>query len=122
MAITAIMIYVFTFAIGMGPVPWAVNAEIYPLHLIGTANSIAACSNWVANFFVADLFKIITSISLTAEIIMYLALGVFAMMTFVFVWFVMTETAGKPIETILEDILGKGYQEREVEYQRKKVS
>ena len=93
----------------MGPVPWTVNAEIYPLHVIGTANSIAASSNWIANFFVAEVFKIITSISLTAEIIMYLLLGFFSLLTFLFVWYFMTETAGKTIEEILEDTLGQGY-------------
>ena len=82
----------------MGPIPWTVNAEIYPLHVIGTANSIAASSNWIANFFVAEVFKIITSISLAAEIAMYVVLGVFSLLTFLFVYYYMTETAGKPIE------------------------
>ena len=82
----------------MGPVPWTLNSEIYPLHVIGTANSIAACGNWVTNFFVAEVFKIITSISLVAEIIVYLGLAGFSVLTFLFVWFYMTETAGKEIE------------------------
>ena len=82
----------------MGPVPWTLNSEIYPLHVIGTANSIAASGNWVTNFFVAEVFKIITSISLVAEIIVYLALAGFSVLTFLFVWYFMTETAGKEIE------------------------
>lgn len=93
----------------MGPIPWAVNAEIYPLHVMGTAQSIAASSNWIANFAVSEVFKIITSISLVAEIIMYLVLGLFAILTFIFVWYFMTETAGKQIDQILEEILGSGY-------------
>ena len=49
-------------------------------------------------FFVAEVFKIITSISLVAEIIVYLGLAGFSVLTFLFVWFYMTETAGKEIE------------------------
>ena len=63
---TAILAYIFFFAIGMGPIPWTLNSEIYPLHVIGTANSIAASSNWIANFCIAELFKIITEINLAA--------------------------------------------------------
>mmetsp|Transcript_4348 Transcript_4348/g.5804 ORF Transcript_4348/g.5804 Transcript_4348/m.5804 type:complete len:117 (+) Transcript_4348:1169-1519(+) len=97
-AIISILLYIFVFAIGMGPIPWTLNAEIYPLHVIGTANSIAASSNWIANFFVAEVFKVISAISLSAQVVMYVALGIFSLLTFVFTWYFMTETAGKPIE------------------------
>jgi Sugar (and other) transporter len=41
--------YLAAFSPGMGPVPWAVNAEIYPLQLRGLANGAATASNWLAN-------------------------------------------------------------------------
>mmetsp|Transcript_14564 Transcript_14564/g.17395 ORF Transcript_14564/g.17395 Transcript_14564/m.17395 type:complete len:120 (+) Transcript_14564:554-913(+) len=99
----------------MGPIPWTLNAEIYPLHVIGTANSIAASSNWIANFCVSEVFKIITEISLAAEVGMYLTLGFFSIVTFGFVYYFLKETAGKSIEQILEEILGPDYIEREQE-------
>ena len=118
MAVVAILLYIFFFAIGMGPIPWTLNAEIYPLHVIGTANSIAASSNWVANFFIAELFKIITEISLAAQVGMYLALAVFSVLTFLFAWYFVVETAGKQIDDILTEILGSGYQEKEIQMHR----
>ena len=97
-AITFILLYIFIFAIGMGTVPWSINAEIYPLHLIGTANSLGASANWIADFIIAESFKLISSISLVAEIAMYVVLGAFSILSFLFVYFYMKETAGKPIE------------------------
>ena len=108
-AIVGIMLFIFTFAIGMGPIPDALNAEIYPIHVIATANSLASCFNWVADFFISDLFGIITEVSLAAQVSMYVALGVFCVLTFAFTWCFVPETAGKPIGQILTEILGKGY-------------
>ena len=41
--------YLAAFSPGMSPVPWAVNAEIYPQQLRGLANGAATASNWLAN-------------------------------------------------------------------------
>jgi len=109
----AIFLFLFFFAIGMGSPPWALNAEIYPLHLIGTANSMAASSNWIANFAVSESFKVIMGINLTAQVIMYFMLCVFGALAWVFVFYLIPETANKPIEQILEDILGADFLEKE---------
>ena len=111
--IISIIVYLFFYAIGMGAIPWTVNSEIFPVHLIGTAISIGAASNWIANFAVAETFKIICGISHGATVGMYFMLGVFCVFNFLFVWYFLTETAGKTIDQILTDILGPGYQDRE---------
>lgn len=119
-AIVSIMLFIFTFAVGMGMAPWAINSEIYPLHVIGTAISIAAGANWVADFFIAELFKIITEISLAAKVSMYCVLAFFAILSFVFTYYFVKETAGKPIEQILTEIVGPGYAEKEKANLKKK--
>ena len=45
---------------GMGPMPWTVNAEIYPLWARGTASSISTCINWLFNFIVSVTFLTLT--------------------------------------------------------------
>ena len=94
----------------MGPIPDAINAEIFPIHLIGTANAIGACANWIADFAISEVFGIIQGISLTAEICMYVVLAGFSVLTYFFAYYFIKETAGKPIESVLEDILGQNYQ------------
>lgn len=49
-------LYLLAFSPGLGPVPWAVNAELYPADLRGTGVGLAALANWAANFAVAQSF------------------------------------------------------------------
>ena len=48
--------YLLFFGVGMSPMPWTVNAEIYPLEARALCNSIASAVNWVSNFLVAATF------------------------------------------------------------------
>lgn len=112
-ACIGVSLFLLCFAFGMSSTPWTLNAEIYPLHVIGTANSLSATTNWVVNAFVSECFKLLTEISITSEVIVYVCLGAFAVACFFFTYYLIPETANKPIDQILEEILGKGYQERE---------
>ena len=111
--IVAISLFLFIFAIGMGTAPWAINSEIFPINVIGTASSLGAASNWIANALVAEVFKLISEVSLNATILLYIAMGAIAIGTYIFVYYLVPETAGKPIGDILDELLGKGYKEKE---------
>lgn len=50
------MLYLAAFSPGLGPVPWAVNAELYPADVRGTAVGLAGLTNWLANAAVAQTF------------------------------------------------------------------
>ena len=62
----AVSLFLFVFAVGFSSTPWAIGSEIFPLNVIGTASSLGAASNWVANAIVAEVFKLVSEISLTA--------------------------------------------------------
>jgi MFS transporter, SP family, solute carrier family 2 (myo-inositol transporter), member 13 len=51
-----VMAYLLAFAVGMGPVPWAVNSEIYAMRFRGSANGVAGTANWLANGLVSQFF------------------------------------------------------------------
>ena len=93
----------------MGAAPWAVGSEIFPLHVIGTANSLAATTNWVMSALVAELFKLLTEISLTSQVCCYVAMAVFAIANFAFAYYLVPETANRTIEENLVQILGAEY-------------
>ena len=57
-AFLGILIFLIAFSVGMNAIVWTVNAEIYPLHVIGTATSLSTTTNWIANFAVASLFLV----------------------------------------------------------------
>ena len=112
-SIIAIHLFVFVFAMGISSTPWAVTAEIFPLHLIGTASSLGASSNWINCCIIAQVFKVVSEVSLTARVILYITLGIVAVGTFLFVHYLVPETAHRPIEENLNEIVGKGYLEKE---------
>lgn len=82
----------------MSSTPWTINSEIYPLHVIGTASSLSATTNWITNAIVAETFKIVTEISVTASVLVYITLSFFCFGCFFFTYKFIPETAGKSIE------------------------
>lgn len=43
-------------SVGMGPMPWTVNSEIYPLWARSTGNACSAGVNWTCNVLVSLTF------------------------------------------------------------------
>ncbi|OAE23706.1 hypothetical protein AXG93_2253s1170 [Marchantia polymorpha subsp. ruderalis] len=56
LALAGLVLYIMAFSPGMGPVPWTVNSEIYPLEFRGFCGGVAATANWISNFIVAQTF------------------------------------------------------------------
>ncbi|VDN09646.1 unnamed protein product [Dibothriocephalus latus] len=54
LAVLGLILYLAFFAPGMGPLPWTINAELYPPWARNTGVAMATSANWVANFFAAD--------------------------------------------------------------------
>lgn len=49
-----------SFLSGMGPLPWTINAEIYPLWARSTGNGIGATVCWVCNLIISVTFLSLT--------------------------------------------------------------
>ena len=102
----SIILYLAFFSIGFSSTPWTVNSEIYPIHLVGTAVSLATATNWLSNFVVCSLF--LTSMETEGgKVYTFLILAGFAIAAFVFIYFLLPETAGLKIKTNIRNILGK---------------
>lgn len=56
LSLVGMMLYLVTFAPGMGPVPWAVNAEIYPQACRESGMAISTSVNWICNCVVSLTF------------------------------------------------------------------
>lgn len=91
-------LYLFFFAPGMGPMPWTVNSEIYPLWARGTANSIATSVNWFFNLVVSMTFLTLTE-AITKYGAFYFYMGL-ALLGLVFMYLVQPETRGKSLEEV----------------------
>jgi MFS transporter, SP family, galactose:H+ symporter len=98
LALGSLLLYIAGFAVGMGPVPWAVNSEIYPLRVRAICASAATTVNWITNLIVS-----ITFLSYGNAVTKAGAFWTYACVCgvcFVFVFFLMPETKGKSMEEI----------------------
>jgi MFS family permease len=96
MAVAGLMGYVAFFAFGMGPVPWLVIAEIYPLPIRARAMGLATLFNWLFNFATAYTFLGLSrSITTAGTFALYAALAVIGLFV---VWKWLPETKGVALE------------------------
>jgi sugar porter (SP) family MFS transporter len=98
LAVISLMLYVGSFAIGLGPVFWLMISEIYPLKIRGRAMSIATLVNWGMNLLVAITFlSLIQLLGTPGTFWLYSLVGIGAL---VCVYFRIPETKGKSLEEI----------------------
>jgi MFS transporter, SP family, galactose:H+ symporter len=50
------LLYIISFAIGMGPVFWVLLGEVFPSHVRADGTSAGSTTNWLANFAVSLAF------------------------------------------------------------------
>eukprot|EP00301_Raphidiophrys_heterophryoidea_P022894 c6937_g1_i1.p1 GENE.c6937_g1_i1~~c6937_g1_i1.p1 ORF type:complete len:535 (+),score=144.68 c6937_g1_i1:46-1605(+) len=90
--------YLLCFGVGMSPVPWIMNSELYPLRARSRCASAAVAVNWISNFVVAGTFLSLTKAIGTGET--FWLFGVIAVAGWVSLFFIMPETFGLSLEQI----------------------
>jgi MFS transporter, SP family, galactose:H+ symporter len=93
--------YLMAFAIGMGPTPWTINSEIYPLHLRGMGNSLSSTTNWIANFAVSMSFLTLMEDIPYGDVFAFLLIVVFSLLGWIFVYGLIPETKGLSLDDVL---------------------
>jgi SP family galactose:H+ symporter-like MFS transporter len=97
-AVTSLMLYVGSFAVGLGPVFWLILSEIYPLRIRGRAMSVGTLANWGANLIVAVSFLSLTH--LLGKPATFWLYGLVSIGAWIFAFFLVPETKGKTLEEI----------------------
>ncbi|TXG48704.1 hypothetical protein EZV62_024579 [Acer yangbiense] len=97
-AVAALLLYVGCYQLSFGPIGWLMISEIFPLRLRGRGLSIAVLVNFGANAIVTLAFSPLKAL-LGAGTLFY-AFGVIAVLSIVFIYFIVPETKGLTLEEI----------------------
>jgi len=101
LALIALVGYIATFALGMGPVPWLFMGEIFPAHVRAPACSLATLVNWSSGFIVTYFFATVSTALTPSGTFVVFAGVCFGGVCFAVM--VMPETKGKTLEMIAKE-------------------
>jgi SP family galactose:H+ symporter-like MFS transporter len=97
-ALIGLVVYIAAFAISIGPLPWIMMAEVFPLSVRGPGMGLASVANWGFNALVVFSFPVLLqAVGLSVVFGLFAivcALGVFFTLRFV------PETRGASLEDI----------------------
>ncbi|XP_014495273.1 sugar transporter ERD6-like 7 [Vigna radiata var. radiata] len=97
LAVTGVLVYVGSFSIGMGAIPWVLMSEIFPVNIKGVAGSVATLTNWFGSWLCSYTFNFLISWSSYGTFILYAGINAFAIL---FIIVVVPETKGKSLEQL----------------------
>ncbi|KAF1983156.1 vacuolar protein sorting-associated protein 73 [Aulographum hederae CBS 113979] len=102
MSAVAVLTFVASFGVGLGPVPFILSSELVGNEAVGAVQSWALAANWIATFLVAQFFPILNEAIGQGKI--YFLFAALAAVFFTFtVWWI-PETRGK---TSLDEVWGR---------------
>jgi SP family sugar:H+ symporter-like MFS transporter len=100
-ALVAANAFVFFFGMSWGPVVWVMLGEKFPNRLRASALAIAASAQWIANWAISTSFPSLKNAGLGLAYGIYAA---FALLSFIFVRAVITETKGQELEDMPDEL------------------
>ena len=93
--------FVFFFGMSWGPVVWVMLGEKFPNRIRAAALSVAASAQWLANWAITTSFPSLKGAGLGLAYGIYAG---FAVLSFFFVRWVVTETNGRELEEMPEGV------------------
>ncbi|KAM2631840.1 hypothetical protein TB1_030563 [Malus domestica] len=100
-SVAGILIFIGSFSIGMGAVPWVIMSEIFPINIKGQAGSLTTLVNWVGAWLCSYTFNFLMSWNSYGTFLLYAVINVLAVL---FVIAVVPQTKGKTLEQIQGEI------------------
>lgn len=103
--VLAVWAFIISFAISLGPIPWLMASELFPVSVRGKAASIATVVGWVGNLIVSATFlSLLDAVGTAGTFFGYAGVAVLG---FIFVWFLVPETKGRTLEEIQQGFVDR---------------
>ncbi|MBL7834353.1 MAG: sugar porter family MFS transporter [Cyclobacteriaceae bacterium] len=103
--LSIILIFCAVYAATIGPVTWTYIAEIFPNKIRALGISVATLSLWIACFVTSFTFPVLAKAA--GESGTFLIYGGLCLIYFLFIFFRLPETKGKPLETLERELSGE---------------
>lgn len=100
-ALIALMFFVTSFAIGLGPIPWLIVAELFDAKYVATAMSLACIVNWTCNFFVGLSFPFCNHYFGSYS---FLPFFFILLISTIFIYYYLPETHGKSVDEVYREV------------------
>lgn len=98
LATVGLVLYIAAFAASIGPLPWVMMSEIFPLKVRSLGMSVTSLANWGFNFLVVFSFPIlVSSIGLGGVFAVYALVCAAGL---IFTYLLVPETSGVSLEEI----------------------
>jgi SP family arabinose:H+ symporter-like MFS transporter len=98
--LSAILVFIAAFALALGPIPWLLSSEIFPLAVRGRAMSVAAFTVWVSCLVVAQAFPVLHDSPAVGPANTFALFAAVSLLGWLFTWRWVPETKGRTLEEI----------------------
>jgi sugar porter (SP) family MFS transporter len=102
LSIGGVYVYIFFFAISLGPLGWLLIAEVYPLKIRGFAVAMGSFYHWIFDFCVSYSFPIMAASALGTSGGIFMIYMSVVLLGLFFARYVVFETKGLSLEQIEE--------------------
>ncbi|KAL7315153.1 Bifunctional purine biosynthesis protein PurH [Mucor circinelloides] len=96
--IASVFLYVASFALGIGPIPWIITSEMTPTYAASAVGAASTCINWCMNFLIGQLFPVIFA---AIQGWSFLIFAVICALAFCFTFLALPETKGRSVEAVV---------------------
>ncbi len=100
LSVGGVYVYIFFFAISLGPLGWLLISEVYPLRIRGVATSLGSFYHWFFDFWVAYTFPILAATSLGTNGGIFMIYTAVVLLGLLFARYIVFETKGLSLEDI----------------------
>ena len=101
------LVYVSSFAIGMGPVFWVILGEVFPSDHQAEGSGAGSTMSWLSNFAVSTAFLPVVGLIGTGPV--FLIFAVISVIGLIFVYRRVPETKGRNFDEIEPDLQARAY-------------